>query len=218
MWESVGALTASPWFYGLIAVSVLLDVFLPVLPSGVLVAAAATAAAAGTGAAAAGADAMTGAASTADAWDLVVLTICAATASVLGDLAAFRVGLRGGPRLHRIMSRSRRLRTAQARLGAVLAHGGGALFLVARFAPAGRSVVSLGAGVARRRVREFLPWSVLAGISWAGYSVALGYFGGEWLGTGWLTTAVSVLSLFLAGSAAAFLLRRPAQDTGGATA
>ncbi|WP_151773028.1 DedA family protein [Streptomyces abyssomicinicus] len=217
MWESVGALAASPWIYGLIATSILLDVFLPVLPSGVLVAAAATAAAAGTGAAAAGADTVTGTASAADMWDLIILTICAATASVLGDLAAFRVGLRGGPRLHQIMARSRRLRTAEARLGAALAHGGGALFLVARFAPAGRSVVSLGAGVARRRVREFLPWSVLAGITWAGYSVALGYFGGQWLGTSWLTTAVSVLALFLAGTAAALLLRRPAGDTGGAT-
>jgi membrane protein DedA with SNARE-associated domain len=217
VWESVGALAASPWIYGLIAVSILLDVFLPLLPSGVLVAAAATAAAAGTGAAAAGADAVTGAASPADVPDLVVLTLCAATASVLGDLAAFRVGLRGGPRLDRVLARSSRLRTAHHRLGAVLAQGGGALFLVARFAPAGRSVVSLGAGVARRRVREFLPWSALAGISWAGYSVALGYFGGEWLGTGWLTTAVSVLALFLAGTASAFLLRRPAEDTGGAT-
>ncbi|NYV78608.1 hypothetical protein HW445_30420, partial [Streptomyces sp. UH6] len=76
MWESVGALAASPWIYGLIAASILLDVFLPVLPSGVLVAAAATAAAAGTGAAAAGADTMTGTASAADLWDLIILTIC----------------------------------------------------------------------------------------------------------------------------------------------
>ncbi|MET8575034.1 VTT domain-containing protein [Streptomyces sp. NPDC005012] len=211
MWESVGTLATSPWIYGLIVISILLDVFLPVLPSGVLVAAAATAAAAGTGAAAAGADTVSGTAT--DVPDLIVLTLCATTASVLGDLAAFRIGLRGGPRLDRVLARSRRLRTAQARLGAALARGGGALFLVARFAPAGRSVVSLGAGVAQRRVSQFLPWSVLAGVSWAGYSIALGYFGGQWLGAGWITMAVSVLSLFLAGAAAAYLLRRPLGDT-----
>jgi membrane protein DedA with SNARE-associated domain len=214
VWESAGTLATSPWIYGLIAASILLDVFLPVLPSGILVAAAATAAAAETGAAAAGADG-TAAAATAVP-ELLVLIACAATASVLGDLAAFHVGLRGGRLLDRVMARSRRLRTAQERLGAALARGGGALFLVARFAPAGRSVVSFGAGVAQRRVGEFLPWSVLAGISWAGYSVALGYFGGEWLGAGWLATAVSVLALFLAGAAAAFLLRRPADEAGGA--
>jgi membrane protein DedA with SNARE-associated domain len=211
VWESAGTLATSPWIYGLIAASILLDVFVPVLPSGILVAAAATAAAAET-AAAARADGVTGAVAATAVPDLLVLVACAATASVLGDLAAFRVGLRGGRRLDQVMARSRRLRSAQARLGAALARGGGALFLIARFAPAGRSVVSFGAGVAQRRVSEFLPWSVLAGISWAGYSVALGYFGGEWLGAGWLTTAVSVLALFLAGAAAAFLLRRPADE------
>ena len=49
--EDVGALTAGPWIYVVVAVSVLLDVFVPVLPSGVLVITAATAAAAGSGAA-----------------------------------------------------------------------------------------------------------------------------------------------------------------------
>lgn len=45
MLESMGALTGSPWIYAVVALSVLLDVLLPVLPSGVLVIAAATAAA-----------------------------------------------------------------------------------------------------------------------------------------------------------------------------
>ncbi|CAO0833630.1 hypothetical protein SMICM17S_04154 [Streptomyces microflavus] len=45
--ESLGALTSSPWIYVVVAASVLLDVFLPLLPSGVLVITAATAAAGG---------------------------------------------------------------------------------------------------------------------------------------------------------------------------
>lgn len=103
-----------------------------------------------------------------------------------------------------------RLTAAQDRLGTALARGGGLLVVIARFAPAGRSVVSLGAGAAHRRAKEFLPWSALAGVAWAGYSVGLGYFGGQWLGASWLGTAVSLLALFGAGSVAALLIRRPA--------
>ncbi|MBR8641446.1 VTT domain-containing protein [Streptomyces tuirus] len=193
MLEQVGSLVGSPWIYAVVTLSVLLDVFLPVLPSGVLVITAATAAAAG---------------SATDVPDILVLTLCAATASVLGDLLAYRVAWRGGDRLDRAISRSRRLTTAQERLGAALTRGGGALVVLARFAPAGRSVVSLGAGAAHRRARDFLPWSALAGLTWATYSVALGYFGAHWLGTSWLATAVSVLALFGAGAGAAYLMRR----------
>jgi membrane protein DedA with SNARE-associated domain len=189
----LGLLIGSPWIYAVVALSVLLDVFLPVLPSGVLVITAATAAAAGTAA---------------DVPDILALTLCAATASVLGDLLAYRLAWRGGARLDRAISRSRRLTTAQERLGAALARGGGALVVLARFAPAGRSVVSLGAGAARRRARDFLPWSALAGLTWAAYSVALGYFGAHLLGASWVATGVSVGALFGAGAGAAYLMRR----------
>ncbi|CAL9438086.1 hypothetical protein SUDANB108_02185 [Streptomyces sp. enrichment culture] len=193
MLEQVGSLVGGPWIYAVVALSVLLDVFLPVLPSGVLVITAATAAAAG---------------SATDVPDILVLILCAATASVLGDLVAYRLAWRGGPRLERAISRSRRLTTAQERLGAALARGGGALVVLARFAPAGRSVVSLGAGAAHRRARDFLPWSALAGLTWACYSVALGWFGAHWLGASWLAAGVSVGALFAAGAGAAYLMRR----------
>ncbi|WP_405947681.1 VTT domain-containing protein [Streptomyces prunicolor] len=202
MFESVGSLTGSPWIYAMVALSVLLDVFLPVLPSGVLVIAAATAAAAGTGAAA---DAVP---VPHEVPSILALIACAATASVLGDLVAYRLAWRGGARLDRAISRSRRLTTAQERLGLALARGGGALVILARFAPAGRSVVSLGAGAAHRRARDFLPWSALAGLSWAAYSVALGYYGAQWLGATWLATGVSLIALFGAGAGAAFVMRR----------
>ncbi|MGV2916097.1 DedA family protein [Streptomyces alfalfae] len=203
MLESVGALTGSPWIYAVVALSVLFDVFLPVLPSGVLVIMSATAAAAaGTGRV------------PHNVPDILLLTLSAATASVLGDMAAFRLAWRGGERLERAIDRSRRLTSAQAKLGAALSRGGGILFVIARFAPAGRSIVSLGAGAAHRRLRDFLPWSVLAGLAWAGYSVALGYFGGQWLGATWLATGVSALALVAAGAGAAFLVRRPAATAG----
>ncbi|WP_175407429.1 VTT domain-containing protein [Streptomyces sp. TRM64462] len=200
MQESLGWLAGSPWVYAAVAVSVLLDVFLPVLPSGVLVITAATAATAAT-------------ATTTDGVSLFTLALCAATASVAGDLVAYRLAWRGGARLDRAIARSRRLTTAQERLGTALVRGGGALVVIARFAPAGRSVVSLGAGAARRRAREFVPWSALAGVAWASYSVGLGYFGGQWLGATWFSAGVSVLALFLAGSLAAYVIRRPAPAT-----
>ncbi|GHD98311.1 membrane protein [Streptomyces alanosinicus] len=198
--ESLGALATGPWIYAAVVVSVLLDVFVPVLPSGVLVITAGTAAAAGTGAA-------TGRV-THSVPDLLVLILSAATASVLGDLVAYRLAWRGGARLDRAIARSRRLTTAQERLGDALAHGGGALVVLARFAPAGRSVVSFCAGAAHRRAREFVPWSALAGLSWAAYSVALGYYGAQWLGATWLATAVSLAALFGAGALAGYLMRR----------
>ncbi|MGV5039140.1 DedA family protein, partial [Streptomyces sp. NRAIS4] len=194
MFESVGSLAAGPWIYAAVAVSVLLDVFVPVLPSGVLVITAGTAAAAGSGAAAGRVPH--------DVPDLLALIVSAATASVLGDLVAYRLAWRGGARLDRAIARSRRLTTAQERLGDALARGGGALVVLARFAPAGRSVVSLCAGAAHRRARDFVPWSALAGVSWAAYSAALGYYGAQWLGPTWLATAVSVAALFAAGAAA----------------
>lgn len=200
VFESVGSLAAGPWIYAVVALSVLFDVFLPVLPSGVLVITAGTAAAAGSGAAAGGVPH--------EVPDILALIVSAATASVLGDLVAYRLAWRGGARLDRAIARSRRLTTAQERLGDALARGGGALVVLARFAPAGRSVVSLCAGAAHRRARDFLPWSALAGLSWAGYSVALGYYGAQWLGATWLATGVSVAALFGAGAAAGFLMRR----------
>lgn len=214
MLESVGALTGSPWIYAVVALSVVLDVFVPVLPSGVLVITAATAAAAGSTTVADAA--ATAAGQVRQVPSLLALLLCAAAASVLGDLAAYRLAWRGGERLDRAIARSRRLTAAQERLGAALARGGGVLVVIARFAPAGRSVVSLGAGAAHRKVKEFLPWSALASVAWAGYSVGLGYFGGQWLGASWLGTAVSVLALFVAGALAALLMRRPAAEAAAA--
>ncbi|GHH84402.1 membrane protein [Streptomyces sulfonofaciens] len=208
MLESLGSLTGSPWIYAAVALSVLFDVFLPVLPSGVLVITAATAAAAGSGA-------TTGEVPH-NVPDILFLILSAATASVLGDLVAYGLAWQGGERMARTIARSRRLTAAQERLGSALSRGGGILVVIARFAPAGRSVVSLGAGAAHRRVREFLPWSALAGVAWAGYSVGLGYFGGQWLGATWVATGVSVLALFAAGAGAAFVMRRPSPEMGGA--
>ncbi|MFI1156875.1 DedA family protein [Streptomyces sioyaensis] len=215
MLESLGSLSGTPWVYVVVSCSIVLDVFVPILPSGILVIAAATASA-GAGSAVDAVGRVDVVASVHDGAHLAPvfsLLLCAATASVLGDMVAYRLAWRGGDRFDRAIGRSRRLTAAQRRLGTALTRGGGIVVVLARFAPAGRSVVSLGAGVAHRTVREFLPWSALAGLAWAAYSVSLGYFGGQWLGTSWVSTAVSAVALFAAGSAAAFLMRRPERAT-----
>ncbi|MFE9041265.1 MULTISPECIES: DedA family protein [unclassified Streptomyces] len=196
---SLRSLTAGPWIYPVVATSILLDVFLPVLPSGFLVISAATAASASLGAATAPADVPS----------LLPLLLTAAAASMLGDFLAYRLALRGGRRLDSAIARSRRLTVARERLGTALARGGGFIVVLARFAPAGRSVVSLGAGAAGRRPEEFLPWSALAAVIWASYSVGLGWLGGAWLGATWFSAGVSTLALLLAGGLAGYLIRRP---------
>ncbi|WP_329131390.1 VTT domain-containing protein [Streptomyces sp. NBC_01476] len=193
MLHGVGSLFEWPWIYLLVALSVLLDVFVPVLPSGVLVVSAATAGSSGAGD---------------DILDIFALLGCAATASCVGDLLAYKLAFRGGDWFHRRLANSRRLASAHERLDQVLSGGGGALVVLARFAPAGRSVVSLGAGTSRRRPGEFLPWSALAGVCWATYSVGLGWIGGEWLGASWLGTAMSFAALVGAGAFAAYVFRR----------
>ncbi|SEF49961.1 membrane protein DedA, SNARE-associated domain [Actinacidiphila yanglinensis] len=193
MLHHMGSLFDWPWIYVLVGLSVLLDVFVPVLPSGVLVISAATSGSTG---------ARDG------VLDILVLLVCAATASCVGDLLAYRLAWRGGAWFDRRIARSRRLAAAHERLGQVLSSGGGALVVLARFAPAGRSVVSLGAGAARRRPREFLPWSALAGVCWATYSVGLGWVGGRWLGASWFGTLMSFFALLGAGAFAAMIFRR----------
>lgn len=202
--EFLGTFTGTPWMYVIVTTSVLLDVFLPVLPSGALVIMAATAAA-GTSTAADAVRSGSGVQAADHLPELLTLVLCAATASVLGDMLAFRLARRRGGRL----VASRRLARAQESMGTALARGGGGLVVLARFAPAGRSVVSWGAGAMHRQAREFLPWSALAGLVWAAYGVSLGYAGSRWLGASWLATGVSVLALFVAGLGAAYVVRRP---------
>ncbi|MEV6057612.1 VTT domain-containing protein [Streptomyces sp. NPDC052107] len=191
----MSSLIGSPWAFAIVALSVLLDVFLPVLPSGVLLISAATAQ-------------TTGHNAQHGVRDVVELLFCAAVASCLGDLAAYRLAWHSGPWFQRRMRRTRRWAVGQERIEEALAGGGGSLVLIARFAPAGRSVMAIGAGAARRRAAEFLPWSALAGMVWAASGVSLGYLGGQWLGATWLATGVSVAAFFGAGLLTTVAFRR----------
>ncbi|MGW1973776.1 hypothetical protein ACWCOY_36730, partial [Streptomyces tubercidicus] len=94
MLTGAGSLFDSPWIYALVAASIVLDVFVPVMPSGVLLISAATAG--------------TTAGGSSGFLDVIVLLLCAATASTLGDLAAYRLAWRGGDWLDHRVANSRR--------------------------------------------------------------------------------------------------------------
>ncbi|MDT0266759.1 VTT domain-containing protein [Streptomyces sp. DSM 44915] len=211
MQETLGILLYAPWIYVAVVLSITLDVFFPVLPSGALVVTAAAVAAD----AAANVTALPEPPTPGGVLPQVaLLALCALTASVVGDLLAWWIGRRGGRRYGPAIARSRRLSRAHTRLDDALKRGGGALVVLARFAPAGRAVVSLGAGVAERRARDFLPWSALAALAWTAYSVGVGYLGGQLLGASWLSAGLSLLALVGAGVLAARVLRpRPQPPT-----
>ncbi|UED86690.1 DedA family protein [Streptomyces profundus] len=204
MQETLGILLYAPWIYVAVVLSIMLDVFFPLLPSGALVVTAAAIAAD----TAAGITSLPGPPMPNGRLpQLALLVVCATTASVVGDMMAYRLARRGGRRYGPAIARSRRLSRAQERLESVVVRGGGALVVLARFAPAGRAVVSLGAGIAHRRTRDFLPWSALAAVVWTAYSVGVGYLGGQLLGASWLGAGLSVLALIGAGVVAARFLR-----------
>ena len=56
---------------------------------------------------------------------------------------------------------------------------GGLLILLARFIPAGRTVVTFSSGWLEMPWRRFIVYDVLAGFVWASYAALLGYFGGK---------------------------------------
>src|SRR5699024_5668643 len=57
---------------------------------------------------------------------------------------------------------------------------GAALVLTARYIPVGRIAVNMTAGATGYPRRRFVPLSILAGASWALYSVAVGTLFGHW--------------------------------------
>ena len=50
---------------------------------------------------------------------------------------------------------------------------------MARFIPAGRTLVTLACGAIRFEWRRFLRWDIVAGLLWAIYAAGLGYLGGR---------------------------------------
>lgn len=155
-------LISSPWLYLAMLVVALVDGFFPPVPSEtVLVAAAAVAASTGRP-------------------NLLLLGAAAAIGAAIGDNIAFAIGRSVGVTRFSWMRRPRAVR-AFDRAGNALKTRGAGLILGARFIPVGRVAVNISAGALGYPWRRFAVLSVLAGVCWTVYSVALGLLAGAWL-------------------------------------
>jgi membrane-associated protein len=147
--------TVSPWAYLAIVAVTALDAVLPVLPSEATVISAG--ALAGSGELAFG-----------------IVLAAAALGAVVGDNGAYLLGRLLGPRALRGEKGSRARAWAEEKLRA----RAGALILVSRFLPGGRTATTMTAGLTRMRWTRFARLTSAAGLLWASYVVLLGFAGG----------------------------------------
>ncbi|MFD7729759.1 DedA family protein [Kitasatospora phosalacinea] len=191
----LNAFVGPAWYCALALVAVLGDAFLPFLPSGTLVILAVL---------------KTGQVGGSP----LLLAAGVAVASFLGDLLLLNLARRGAPAVHRGLARRPRLaesveRVQQALTGRTTSRAAAAIVIIARFVPAGRTVLDVAVGHStNHRPWTFLRWSAVAGVVWAAYIVTLGWLNQHWFDTAWLSFAISCLAATAISSAVVQLLRR----------
>lgn len=155
------AAAGQPWVLFLVLACCLIDGFFPPIPSeSVVVGLAAVAATAGVP----------------NAWLLVLV---AALGAFSGDNIAYLLGRKIGTRRWRWM-RTQRMQGAFRWAGRELRRRAASLIMVARFIPVGRVAVNLTAGATHFRHGGFIALTAMSAVLWAGYSVAIGIFFGQW--------------------------------------
>jgi len=153
---------ASPWLYLVLFAVTVIDGFFPPVPSEtVLVAAAAVAASTGEG-------------------NLLLLGAVAAISAAIGDNIAFVIG-RGLGTTRFAWMRRPRIAAAFAYAQSALDRRSATLILGARYIPVGRVAVNMTAGALGFPWRRFLPLSLIAGLSWSIFSLAIGLLAGAWI-------------------------------------
>ena len=105
--------------------------------------------------------------------------LVAAAGAFSGDNIAYLLGRRVGTTRWSWM-RGPRMQAAFRWAGRELRKRPASLILVARFVPIGRVAVNLTAGVTHYPHLRFVGLTVLSASLWAGYSVAIGLFFGQW--------------------------------------
>jgi membrane protein DedA with SNARE-associated domain len=155
-------LASSDWIYPLAAVLARFDALFPPIPSETIVIAAASLGAA------------TGAPHG------LLLGACAALGAFAGDALTYALGRAVGTTRYGWMRRGRVRRAIEAAARG-LDRGGASAIFVARYIPVGRVAVNLTAGATGFALRRFLPLSLAACVTWAGYSVWIGHIAGSML-------------------------------------
>ncbi|MFT4212315.1 MAG: VTT domain-containing protein [Microbacterium sp.] len=153
--DSVATIAAGPWALGVVALLVLADSFLVVLPGEVAVTAA------GALSVATGSPA------------LVAVIVVAAAAAFTGDTCCYLVGRRVGIDRWRWM-RHPRVAGAFGWAGARLETRVASTVFVARFIPFARLAVNLTAGATRVGAPRFLGVAAGAAVAWSAYQAVIG--------------------------------------------
>jgi len=155
------AAAGQPWVLILVLVCCIIDGFFPPVPSeSVVVGLAAVAA-------------------TVDVPNPLLLAGVAAAGAFVGDNIAYLLGRRVGTTRWSWM-RGPRMQAAFRWAGRELRKRPASLILVARFVPIGRVAVNLTAGVTHYAHLRFVGLTILSASLWAGYSVTIGLFFGQW--------------------------------------
>ena len=155
----IAAAVSTPWVPIVIVLTVLIDAFFPPVPSeSVVIGAAAAAVSVGEP-------------------NIALVIACAAVGAVAGDNLTFAIGRTVGLERFGWMRRAR-MRSALQAAGRGIAKRPALFLMTARYVPVGRVAVNLVAGASGFPRRKFFLLSVLAGISWAVYSVAIGLLAG----------------------------------------
>ena len=161
----IEAAVSTPWIYAVIALAVLIDAFFPPVPSeSVVIAASAAAVSVGLP-------------------NIGLVIVCAALAAlgaIAGDNITFAIGRIVGIDRFAWMRR-RRMRAALDATRRGMARRPAVIVMTARYVPVGRVAVNLVAGATGFSRARFFGLSVIAGTTWAAYSVAIGLLAGRWL-------------------------------------
>lgn len=112
----------------------------------------------------------------------VPLVAAAAVGALIGDHMSYGLGRwtqRGRPQGRGRDRRRSKVAKLQAWASEQLERRGPAVLIVARFVPGGRTAGTFVAGRTAYPLRRFTPTTMVAGLLWASFAVALGYVGGS---------------------------------------
>jgi membrane-associated protein len=151
---------ASQWAYLIVFLLAFLDALVPIVPSETAVITAGVVASAGD-------------------LSLMIVIPVAALGAFLGDNTAYLVGRRWGTRATERFFSSEKARKRVEWAHDQIRERGGELIIVARFIPAGRTVVTVSAGTLGFPWHRFVFFDAIAAVIWALYASLLGYFGGK---------------------------------------
>ena len=158
--QLVDQISGSGWSYVLIFAFAYLDALFPIVPSETAVI---------TGGVLAGAGDMS----------LPAIIVLAAAGAFAGDNTAYLIGRHYGESAKRRFFSGKKARERIHWAEHQLQERGGELIVVARFIPAGRTVVTLSCGGLKMPWRRFGFFDAIASLVWALYASLLGYFGGK---------------------------------------